>query len=330
MSSFPLYLLGLMLLVLWLSRRSRSLLSSTIALALVAVLLVSVRRASSNTISSETPPTGAVIASLDAEPDVVLDRIDGDELAAETVGAGVLNDDARQTLSPVLLPGQTHTFLAHIKNTGQSAATFSVNFHGPLSSTGAATVWKPAGWTATAVLQGTTTSILAALQSASGWTTPSLDPGKEAVVRLSLTSPTSAAPPAGSFRMGARNGGKTDAVLGEAGVQSIAKLQWSVDNVTWTDVGATTLVQAGQTDVIGVRAVKRDPALEWPSTNPLGPSWTFHNDTFSGEAVWLHADDLTTGDSEDATATLGETLRLKIKVVPGDAFITFDKDAEDN
>ena len=156
--------------------------------------------------------------------------------------------------------------------------------------------------------------------------TPSIDAGASLTWRAQVTA--TAAPNAQATRavlpIRASGGALFDEVGIEAAVQSLAGLQWSVDNQTWTDVTPQTLILAEQMDTIGVRALKSVPDAPWPDSAPLGPTWTFQGQTLRGETLWLHAVDLTGAGGDAATATLGKTLSLQIHVAKGDTFITYD------
>lgn len=123
---------------------------------------------------------------------------------------------------------------------------------------------------------------------------------------------------------GSDGAGSGDAVEIKAALQGLAGLQWSRDGKEWTDVTPQTLIEAEQMDTIGVRALKRVPDADWPDAAPLGPTWTWQGQTLTGETLWLHAAKLTANAGEMASATLDKTLAIPIKVVPGDALITYD------
>ena len=268
---------------------------------------------------SATPLTDAVRASLgvvaSSQMDVVLERLSSDGASAQEVGGGVLNDDPKQTISSVVAPGEAQTYLARVKNTGQSAAFFHVQMKGSDN----ATPWAAQGWTAAATVNGTTTNVTALLQSAGGWTTPPVPVGEEVVVKISLTATTPApsvvANP--SFKIAAWSGVFTDTVVALSTVQSLANLQWSRDGQAWQNVTATTRIVIEQDETVGLRAIKAVAGAAWPDAQPLGPDWKWGDATLTGETVWVAGSDVTGALDKTATATLGtQKADALIRVVP--------------
>lgn len=168
------------------------------------------------------------------------------------------------------------------------------------------------------------TDISASLKSAGGWATAPIAVGGEAVIRLSFTAPTttSAPVPPSSFRLTARSGDHSDAVVGEIVSQFITALEWSVDNVTWTPVTSATTVELEQCDSVALRTRKSAPDAGWPQSFPLGPKWTWHGVTFQTPAISLDASELSLSDAgEAATFHYGSTtLTWHIHVVASDAY----------
>ncbi len=251
------------------------------------------------------------------QPDVTLERLDSDGDSLQSVGENIL-DDAQQTLSLMVAPGHTRTYVAHIKNTSVGATTFRVSLGGLLSSAGAETPWNPTGWTVTATAG--TSDVLAALQSAQGWETPSLNTGEETEIQLAFTAPTTTVTPVpdGSFRIVARKGTKSDAVNAPLASQFLTGLQWSVDGQTWTDVTPTTVITVERFTTVGIRALKAVPDAPWPGEEEgvIGPSWTWQGEQLEGGQVWLHATDFTDAAGATATAQFGATQSVHIVVTP--------------
>ena len=259
--------------------------------------------------TSETPAVDRVKtvwqAKVSQQPDVSLSALNEDGSPGEWSGEGQLSPTV-QRVANVWSAGETRSFALKIKNTGAQAATFALSWPA-----------LPAGWELKiydALENG------AQLQGAIA--TPSIDAGASLTWRAQVTA--TAAPNAQTARavlpIRASGGALFDEVGIEATVQSLAGLQWSVDNQTWTDVTPQTLILAEQMDTIGVRALKSVPDAPWPDSAPLGPTWTFQGQTLWGETLWLHAVDLTGAGGDAATATLGKTLSLQIHVAKGDAF----------
>ena len=262
--------------------------------------------------ASETPAVDRVKtvwqAKTSEQPDVSLSAFDEDGSLNEWTGEGQLSPTV-QRIANVWSAGETRRFALKIKNTGTQATAFALSWPA-----------LPAGWELKlydALQNG------AQLQGAIA--TPSMDAGQSVtwLVQVTANAQTTANTRA-VLPIRASGGALFDEVAMEATVQSLAGLQWSVDNQTWTDVTPQTLIAAEQMDTIGVRALKSVPDAPWPDSAPLGPTWTFQGQTLWGETLWLHAVDLTGAGGDAATATLGKTLSLQIHVAKGDAFITYD------
>lgn len=258
------------------------------------------------------------------QPDVSLERL-SDGQSVESVGESVLNDDTSETLSTVVSPGQEQSYRVHIKNAGASAATFCVKMQLPLIAGAAPQPWAHQGWSASITLDGQTQDLASQLQSDSGWVTPSIAAGGDAVLNLSVSSTTAATTaPDGSFRVVAQNGTLSDAVVGQLATQSIVKIQWSLDNgQTWHDVTAATTLDTDQFAVVGLRVVKSNPNAGWPVPMVLGPTWKFQGQEVEGEEVWLHAKQVSP-DGDVVQITPADSPLVTIRVAPGDAILTYD------
>lgn len=262
---------------------------------------------------------GVVAPPPSAQPDVSLERL-SDGQSIQTVGQGILNDDARQTLSAISVAEQEQHYSVHIKNTGQNAAVFCVKMQIPLVAGTIPQPWAHQGWRASALVDDQTQNIASQLQSTIGWTTPSLAPSSEEVLHLSLISTVGADTDAeGSFRVLAQSGSLTDAVVGSLINQSVKSIEYSLDaGATWIPVPAGG-VTVPQWSVLGLRGVRGNLSLPWPD-EPFKSVWTCGQDTFVGDEVWLHCPTATAAGAsgEDVQVECGNTLSLKVQVLPED------------
>ncbi len=255
-------------------------------------------------VSDQVKATAVTVPSF--QPDVTLERLDSNGQSADSVGENVFNNDAQQTISSVSMLGQTHSYRAHIKNTSVNKATFQVSFDGPGYRTG--TDVDPTKWSGQATVGSDTTDIFSQLQEGR---TIDIDGGAEVVLNLSLTSPATATPGLvsdGSFRLKAWKGHKSDAVVGNIGVQSIEKLQWSRDGQTWNDTPLT----AEQYQVIAFRAVPTNTTVSYDDLPDFKPEWTEQGATHWGEIVWIHFPTLGT---ISIAAECGNSKTVNVQVV---------------
>ncbi|BCM89348.1 hypothetical protein IAD21_01194 [Abditibacteriota bacterium] len=204
--------------------------------------------------------------------DVILERIDLAGKSAESVGKDVINDDKHQTLKLAVFPTETHSFLAHIKNTGRNANSFQGSLR---SLQGADTAWGPKGWSCYATVNGDTNNILKDLQSKDGWTTPQIEPGAETVLRLAMTTEAASDNLGfdGSFRLVAQKDGTSDAVVGDIGVQYIRVVEWSRDGENWKPVTGPVHVPCNQQ--ILLRALGVNPKIGWEEFREFNPRWDY-------------------------------------------------------
>ena len=213
-------------------------------------------------------------------------------------------NDPNQTLSTLNVPGQSQTYQVQAQNDGATDTPLAIQMPAP-----------PAGWTVhvyDALVGGN--DITAQVLSANGWNTPSLRPNETYEVRVevapSLTTFTGT-----TLSVNVIGGSVVDTVKIACLVQSIAGIQYSVDNGDmWQDVtGGSITVQ--QYDVVIFRAVKGDPTVEWPK-EPYKPEWKQYEGTYYGDTVWLHFPEVTPagGDGVEVSVECGNSLSVHVHV----------------
>ena len=236
----------------------------------------------------------------DAQPDVAISRLDEESNADEWIGEDELSPQ-EQLLQPVFGKGETQLFAVKITNKSNAAAQFSLEQFALLAG------WS---WKLTDALEGGEP-----LEAGDeGWMTPEIAPYESLVCRLELTASDEATDEA-TLPLRFTGGSKYDECGIEVLVQKLAKLQWSSDGETWQDVTPATLPQIEQHATVGVRGVKSVPDAPWPDAQPMGPKWNWQGGAVEGETVWLQGKTYTGKAGETASATLGDSLPVKIRVL---------------
>ena len=251
------------------------------------------------------------------QPDVSIHRIETqDEQQPDWLGEEVFNaTGAEQTLTSLVMPGETTLFAVRLANNGVQATTLVLTL--PASS---------GGWTAT-LFDALETGAAIKPDAQRHWTTPLIEPGASLELRLEIAATLEVKSDALQTLLQAHNGVLSDAVKVTSRVQKVARVEWSFDKEIWTPVTATTVIEAEQFDTVGLRAVKSSPDEEWPESSPLGPQWLWQGTDFEVGEVWLHASEVTDALGAPVTMSYGATqLSFRIHVVKGDAL--FEPDIE--
>ena len=220
------------------------------------------------------------------------------------LGSELYGDDAEdQTAEQVAVSSKAAVYLIKIQNKSDREARFKVGVEadGP-------------GWTGhyfDAPVRGR--DISSEVGSWAGWQTPLLPVGGHMVLRVEISRGDPASVAATTLlRVSDLSGVALDAVRATVSMQSIARVEVTVDQGKTWETATARGVRVPESTVVGFRAIKKIATLPWP-TEPFKPEWHTPETTHVGNDVWIQG-----SVSEDTVivAQCGNAVETKIHVIP--------------
>ena len=220
------------------------------------------------------------------------------------LGSELYGDEAEdQTAEQVAVTDKAAVYLIKVQNKSDSHARFKISVEA-----------AGLGWTGhyfDAPVRGR--EISSELGSKAGWQTPLLPVGGHIVLRVEISRGNTASVAATTLlRVSNLSGVALDAVRATVSMQSIARVEVTVDQgKTWRTATASG-VRVPESTVVGFRAIKKIATLPWPN-EPFKPQWHTAETFYVGNDVWIQG---TVGEDTVVVAQCGNAIETKIHVIP--------------
>lgn len=215
------------------------------------------------------------------------------------------DDGVKQTVEQVALVNRPAVYLIMVQNQGTEAASFKI------TATGVGPGWT--GNYFAAPVRGR--DISREVGSEKGWQTPLLPVDGHIILRVEIRRGDAAAVAATTLVRVLDAGGEIrDAVRATISMQSIARVEVTVDGGKTWKTATLRGVTVPQATVVGFRAIKKEPTLPWP-TEPFKPQWYTPEAIDAGSEVWMRSE---TNAGTSVTAQCGNSIETKIHIAPNE------------